>query len=138
MSKNSTEKARLKKAPAKTQGTGAPAKLRRTKKSSATPPASEPRSPEPSTLQPGTFGRVLRRPKRGMGAGSAGQSGDLQGLASQPDTDSESVQELAAEGQAFEAEVVSAIGEAKDPDEGELHTHEVPVNDVPKEYLDEE
>jgi hypothetical protein len=48
------------------------------------------------------------------------------------------VDELIEEGNAFEAEVVSGI-EAADRDEGEeVHTHEVPEDDVPGEYLDKE
>jgi hypothetical protein len=50
--------------------------------------------------------------------------------------DSESVEELAAEGQDFEAEVVSGVENALDPDQGEVRTREVPEDDVPSEYLD--
>src|SRR5689334_8858650 len=54
----------------------------------------------------------------------AGQSGSLQGLPRKPGADSESVEELVEEGNAFEAGVVSGVEEA---DEGvrEVHTHEV-------------
>jgi hypothetical protein len=66
------------------------------------------------------------------------QAGDLQGLSDREFADSESVEELAAEGQSHEAEVVSGIEEAYDPDEGEVRTHEVLADDVPDEYLDED
>jgi hypothetical protein len=52
--------------------------------------------------------------------------------------DSESVDELLEEGNAFEAEVVSGVEDAGDSDEKEVHTHEVSEDDVPEEYLDEE
>jgi hypothetical protein len=46
------------------------------------------------------------------------------------------VEELAEEGQAFEAEVVSGVENAPDADQGEVRTHEVPEDDVPDEYRD--
>ena len=70
------------------------------------------------------------------GAGSAGQSGDLQGLSRVEDVDSESVNELIEEGNAFEADVVQGVTDAGNADEEEVHTHEVPEDDVPGEYLD--
>src|SRR5580700_11978705 len=48
---------------------------------------------------------VVFEPK-GLGARSGGQSGDLQGLSNREGADSESVDELLEEGNAFEAEVV--------------------------------
>jgi N utilization substance protein A len=77
-------------------------------------------------------------PRRGLGAGAGGQSGDIEGLSSRASADSESVEELAEEGQSFEAEAVRGVEDAPDPDEAEVTTHEVPEDDVPKEYLDEE
>ena len=71
-------------------------------------------------------------------ARSAGQSGDLQGLSNTASADSESVDELIEEGNAFEAEVVSGVEAADRGDEEEVHTHEVPEDDVPDEYLDKE
>jgi hypothetical protein len=69
---------------------------------------------------------------------SVEQSGDLQGLSDIEAADSESVDELLEEGNAFEADVVSGVEEADDADGKEVHTHEVPEDDVPGEYLDEE
>jgi hypothetical protein len=74
---------------------------------------------------------------RGLGAGIAGQSGDLQGLSGRQGADSESVGELLEEGNAFEAEVVKGVQDAGDADEGEVVTHEVAEDDVPGEYRDE-
>jgi len=52
--------------------------------------------------------------------------------------DSESVDELLEEGNAFEADAVSGVEEADNTDEREVHTHEVPEDDVPGEYLDKD
>jgi hypothetical protein len=68
----------------------------------------------------------------------AGQAGDLQGLSSVGDADSESVDELLEEGNAFEADVVKGVEDAGDRSEKEVRTHEVPEDDVPGEYLDQE
>jgi hypothetical protein len=70
----------------------------------------------------------------GIGARSGGQSGGLQGLSNTAGADSESVDELIEEGNAFEAEAVEGVENALDPDQGEVRTHEVPEDDVPKEY----
>jgi len=72
----------------------------------------------------------------GAGARAGKHSGDLQGLSNIQGADSESVDELLEEGNAFEAEVVKGVEEAEDADKGEVRTHEVPQDDVPGEYLD--
>src|SRR5216684_3778749 len=72
----------------------------------------------------------------GLGARSGEQSGDLQGLSNIQGADSESVDELLEEGNAFEADVVKGVEDAEDADEGEVHSHEVPRDDVPGEHLD--
>jgi len=77
---------------------------------------------------------VLER--KGLGARAAGQSGDIAGLSHEALAESESVEELAEEGQAFEAEVVSGVEHAPDADEAEVTTHEIPEDDVPTEYDD--
>jgi hypothetical protein len=74
----------------------------------------------------------------GLSARSGGQSGDLQGLSSREGADSESVDELLEEGNAFEAEVVKGVQDAGNADEGEVRTHEVPQDDVPGEYRDKD
>ena len=75
---------------------------------------------------------------QGMRSRSAGQSGDLQGLSNVEGADSESVDELIEEGNAFEADVVAGVEDARDAEEKEVHTHEVPEDDVPGEYLDKD
>jgi hypothetical protein len=82
-------------------------------------------------------GTVVIEPKD-LGARSGGQSGDLQGLSNSAGADSESVDELLEEGNAFEAEVVKGIEDVPDADEGEVRTHEVPEDDVPDEYLEKD
>ena len=94
---------------------------------------------------------TVRKPSRGVrrresrygvsrtaSQGSASQSGDLQGLSDIERADSESVDELLEEGNAFEAEAVYGVENAQDPDLSEVRTHEVPEDDVPAEYLDNE
>jgi hypothetical protein len=71
-------------------------------------------------------------------AATGGQSGDLQDLPDNAAADSESVQELAAEGQAFEAAVIEGIENAPPADAAEVTTKEVPEEDVPLEYLDQD
>jgi hypothetical protein len=72
----------------------------------------------------------------GLSPRYGGQSGDLQGLSNRETADSESVDELLEEGNAFEAEVVKGVQDADD--EGEVRTHEVPEDDVPGEYRDKD
>ncbi len=71
-------------------------------------------------------------------ARSGGQSGDLQGLSGVAGADSESVDELVEEGNAFEADVVSGVEEAGNAEGKEVRTHEVPEDDVPDEYLEKD
>jgi len=82
-----------------------------------------------------TYSAVSTREK-GLGPGSAGQSGDTQGLSDVAEAGSESVEELVEEGQSFEAEVISGVENAPDPDVTEVHTKQVPEDDVPSEYLE--
>jgi hypothetical protein len=77
---------------------------------------------------------VVVKPKPSSG----GQSGDLQGLSRAAQADSESVDELISEGNPFEAEAVAGVEDAGNAPQREVHTHEVPEDDVPDEYLDKE
>jgi hypothetical protein len=78
---------------------------------------------------------VIPSTPRGLGAHSAGQSGDTQGLSNVEETDSESVEELVEEGQDFEAAAVAGIEEAE-ASQGEVRTKQLPEDDVPREYLE--
>jgi hypothetical protein len=126
---NSTPKKKLalKKVGVKTEALG--------KKKAGAKTARTFRKPAPGgsqTLDTGAFAR------EGLRSRSAGQSGDLQGLSNIEGADSESVDELIEEGNAFEADVVAGVESARDADEKEVRTHEVPEDDVPSEYLDKE
>jgi len=66
------------------------------------------------------------------------QSGDLEGLSNVESADSESVDELLEEGNAFEAGVLSGVEDSRGREGKEVRTREVPEDDVPGEYLDEE
>ena len=72
------------------------------------------------------------------GFASGRQSGDFQGISRAEQADSESVDELVEEGNIFEAGAVAGVEEADNADEREVHTHEVPEDDVPDEYLEKE
>ena len=67
-------------------------------------------------------------------ANSAGQSGDIQGMSGPAEADSESVEELVEEGNAFEASIVDGVENSKDPDVSEVTTRQVSEDDVPEEY----
>jgi hypothetical protein len=108
------------------------------KKRSSRSSAKEIRSPEPSTLGGGLYSTGERRSRAGTGSSSAGQSGDVQALSRKAVVDSESVEELLEEGQAREAAAIGGVEDALEPDQGEVRTREVPEDDVPKEYTDED
>ncbi len=76
--------------------------------------------------------------ERGLGPEAGGQSGDTEGLSREELAASESVEELLEEGQAFEAGIISGVENAPDADKGGVRTREVPEDDVPQEYLDED
>ena len=128
----------LKKKPAKKKKRATPkraaAKMRRGGKKKAAPKkASAPRK-QPAATSPLVDTTAITR--EGLRARSGGQSGDLQGLSNREGADSESVDELIEEGNAFEADIVKGVEDAGD--EGEVHTHEVLEDDVPGEYLDKD
>lgn len=81
--------------------------------------------------------KEFRKRRNETGPDSAGQSGDAQQLPDRATADSESVEELLDEGNAFEADAVLGVENAKDPDVSEVKTREVPEDDVPEEYQDE-
>jgi hypothetical protein len=106
------------------------------KKSARKQKASRRKKPAPRT--PAEVTNPIFSPnRRGLGPGAGGQSGDKQGLSRKESADSESVEELTEEGQDYEAEVVSGVQNARDPDQGEVTTKEVPEDDVPSEYDDQ-
>jgi hypothetical protein len=114
-------------------------KKRKSKKKAVKAKASTPKKSarrKKATRARGKGSASEARIHQGVALGQAGQSGDVQGLSSVEDVDSESVEELAEEGQAFEAGIVDGVENAPDADHGEVRTHEVPEDDVPSEYRD--
>jgi hypothetical protein len=130
--KRNKNKAKSKKALRKK---AAPKKVARPKKAAPRKKAAQKRRSARGKSQ--RVATVKFEPK-GLGANSGGQSGDLQGLSNSAGADSESVDELLEEGNAFEAEVVEGVQNVPDADQGEIRTHEVPEDDVPEEYLDKD
>jgi len=110
------------------------------KKSAARKTARRPGRDADSRDFRGRAGFELESPEvtRGLGPETGGQSGDTEGLSRSELADSESVEELLEEGQAFEAGVVSGVENAPDADAGEVRTRQFPEDDVPQEYLDED
>jgi hypothetical protein len=81
-----------------------------------------------------TYSVVIDK-ERGAGTESAGQAGDTQGLPDVAEAGDLSVEELLEDGQSFEAEAIDGVEEASEPDVAEVHTKQVPEDDVPSEYL---
>ena len=79
-----------------------------------------------------------KRDRDDFGSNSAGQSGDIQQISDVAGADSESVEELVEEGNAFEADAIDGVESAKDPPVSEVTTRQVPEDDVSQEYLDDE
>lgn len=79
-----------------------------------------------------------KRKQDELGTDAAGQSGDIQQLPDTASADSESVEELVEEGNAFEADAIKGVEDAEDPDVSEVKTREVPEDDVPGEYQDDD
>lgn len=144
MPKRKTSRAKRSKSSPKAKKKAAPKKSAARKKSaSAKKPAQTKRfSPKPARRKraarprgrAGNAGEITLPIRSGAGPSSGGQSGDIEGLSDIADADSESVEELAAEGQDYEAEIVDAVEGAPDPDQGEIKTREIPEDDVPEEY----
>lgn len=84
-----------------------------------------------------TYAPISPRQKGG-GTGSAGQSGDTQGLPDEAEAGGESIEELVEEGQFFEADAIGGVEDAPDPDVAEVHTRQVAEDDVPGEYLNQD
>jgi hypothetical protein len=80
---------------------------------------------------------VQMKPRRMTARAGAG-GGDFGGTSIIEDVDSESPDELLEEGQAFEAGIVQGVEEGDTNIEQEVHTHEVPQDDVPDEYDDKD
>ena len=140
--KSNSKRATAKKRTAFAKSSGKSRSARKSVRKKTTPKKKTPKArvgkKRPSSVNPG---RDIRQDIQGrnLGRGSRDEdSGDLEGLSRAPEADSESVDELVDEGNAFEADAVAGVEEAGDSDEKEVRTHEVPEDDVPEEYLDEQ
>ena len=120
------------------------AKTRAKKSSTKRKPASRRRSVRETEVMGSQSVETLPlsavRPKaRSARAGSSGGGGgDYSGMSVVEGADSESPRELLEEGQTFEAGIVEAVQNAPNADQGEVRTREVPEDDVPREYDDED
>jgi hypothetical protein len=131
------KKTARRKPPARKRTTRARSKARRPKKIVRKPARPKRRTVRRRSTRPdATIGAGAAR--RGLGPESGGQSGDTEDLGQVAVADSESVEELVEEGQAYEAGIVDAVENAPDADKGPIRTREVPEDDVPEEYLDDE
>jgi hypothetical protein len=81
---------------------------------------------------------MVKRTRDYQDPDSAGQSGATQQISNIADADSQSVEELVEEGNAFEANVIEGVEDAPDADVAEVRTREVPEDDVPEEYLNDD
>jgi Major intrinsic protein len=75
---------------------------------------------------------------KSFGPSSGDQAGDDQGLPDTAEADSESVKELVDEGQPFEASAVDGVEGTHEPEESGVRTRQVPEDDVPPEYLEQD
>jgi len=130
MPRKKTRKSRAKAASSREAKSNARAKIKGRK----TRPARKRKSRKKRIPGSESSADVVAYKTRGLGANSAGQSGDTQGLPGTAVGDSESVEELLEEGQTFEAEVLEGVENARDADKSEVRTREVPEDDVPEEY----
>jgi len=99
--------------------------------------ANAPLSPQEDALEPEDFETLELEPDV-ADSSAAGQSGDTQGLSNQPEASWQSVEELVEEGQYFEAAVINGVENAPPPDVMSVKTRQVPEDDVPVEYLEEQ
>jgi hypothetical protein len=90
---------------------------------------------ERSSLDP-KRSAVLHRddltPQEKPGTAKGKLVGDLQELSTQELSDSESVEELAEEGQDLEGELIKGVEEAPEADQGQVKAHKFPQKDAPK------
>jgi hypothetical protein len=131
--KKTTRKAKKKAAPRKPKKT--------VKKAKSTPKSALKKAPKKKAAKKRPRGKadsveLVGYQRKGLGSFTGGQSGDIQGISGRAGIDSESVTELLEEGQTLEAEAVSGVENAADPDVSEVVTHQFPEDDVPEEYQD--
>jgi hypothetical protein len=132
--KKRTENAAMKSA----KRTSAPKRAAAKKKSAKNATHGKSASASNQETRERTQGRRVSFSRETPGPRSGEQSGDLQGLSNVERADSESVEELIEEGNAFEAGVIAGVEDAEEHGEREVPTREVLEDDVPEEYLDKD
>jgi hypothetical protein len=146
-SKSKQKKSKRPTSTAKSKATQSTVKAKTAKKTRANPAsrkkatskASDKRKKRASISPEREIKREMRnRTLASSRAESGVRSADFEGLSRAEQADSESVDELVEEGNVFEAGAVAGVEEADDADEKEVHTHELPEDDVPEEYLDKD
>ena len=124
------------------KGSRRPTKTVKTIKTVKKEPSKRKTSPRTSLhvkrKNPRSAARRIESSRNPENAVSARESIDFQGLSRAQQADSESVEELVEEGNIAEAGAVAGVERADDEDAREVHTHEVPEDDVPDEYLDKD
>jgi N utilization substance protein A len=146
-SKSKQKKSKRRTSSAKSKATQSTAKAKTAKKKRANPTsrkeaaskASDKRKKRASISPEREIKREIRNRDLARGRAESGvRSADFGGLSRAEQADSESVDELVEEGNVFEAGAIAGVEEADDADEKEVHTHELPEDDVPGEYLDKD
>lgn len=115
-----------------------PVKKRKTRPKPSASKVSKKKAPSKRPRGKANSAELVEYPRKGLGASTGGQSGDIQGLSGAVGADSESVRELLEEGQTLEAEAVAGVENAADPDVSEVVTHQYPEDDVPEEYREKD
>jgi hypothetical protein len=134
-------KKKTKKTKPKAAAARKPKKRAKKAKSSRKAPAkmaSKSKAPRNRPRGKANAGELVEYQKKGLGALTGGQSGDLQGISRAVRGGSQDVEELLEEGQTFEAEAVAGVENAEDADVSEVVTHEFPEDDVPEEYREKD
>jgi hypothetical protein len=111
---------------------------RATQKKDASRPRGRSGKKKPSVSVEAELKREFQSRNRTAAGIGPRQSADFEGLSRAEEADSESVDELVEEGNVFEAGAVAGVEEADNSDEREVHSHELPEDDVPDEYLDKD
>jgi hypothetical protein len=106
-------------------------------KSKATPKRKARRSVETAQVGSQSVETIQMRSRSRVARAGAG-GGDFGGVSIVENADSESADELLEEGQTYEAGIVRGVENADEADEAEVTTHEVPQDDVPREYDDKD
>lgn len=96
------------------------------------------RSRKKATINPVREIQQETRDRKLIGASGPRPQSDFQGISRAEEADSESVEELVEEGNVLESGAVAGVEAANNEEGREVHTRELPEDDVPDEYLEKE